>query len=150
MRHKVTGRKFGRATDERWAMYRNLVTDLLNHEKVTTTEPKAKEIRSMAEKMITLGKDGNLSARRQALAFIYDEKVTDKLFKELAPRYATRPGGYTRITKLGLRRGDAAPVSVIELTVRGDRSISEAEKKRERRRRSAEKRRKADEAMPPV
>ena len=115
MRHKVTGRKFGRATDERWAMYRNLVTDLLNHEKVTTTEPKAKEIRSMAEKMITLGKDGNLSARRQALAFIYDEKVTDKLFKELAPRYATRPGGYTRITKLGPRLGDGAAMAQIEL-----------------------------------
>jgi large subunit ribosomal protein L17 len=91
------------------------VTDLLNHEKITTTEPKAKEIRGMAERMITLGKDGNLNARRRALAFIYDEKVTDKVFKELAPRYATRPGGYTRITKLGPRLGDGAAMAQIEL-----------------------------------
>jgi large subunit ribosomal protein L17 len=96
-------------------MYRNLVTDLLNHEKITTTVPKAKEIRGMAERMITLGKDGNLNARRRALAFIYDEKVTDKVFKELAPRYATRPGGYTRITKLGPRLGDGAAMAQIEL-----------------------------------
>jgi large subunit ribosomal protein L17 len=115
MRHKVSGRKFGRDTDERWSLYRNLVTDLLNHEKITTTEPKAKEIRGMAERMITLGKDGNLNARRRALAFIYDEKVTDKVFKELAPRYATRPGGYTRITKLGPRLGDGAAMAQIEL-----------------------------------
>ena len=115
MRHNTSGRHLSRPTGHRMALYRNLVTDLLNHEKVTTTEPKAKEIRSMAEKMITLGKDGNLSARRQALAFIYDEKVTDKLFKELAPRYATRPGGYTRITKLGPRLGDGAAMAQIEL-----------------------------------
>ena len=115
MRHKVSGRKFGRATDERWAMYRNLVTDLLNHEKITTTEAKAKEIRGMAEQMITLGKNGNLNARRQALAFIYDEKVTAKVFKELATRYASRPGGYTRITKTGPRLGDGADMAQIEL-----------------------------------
>ena len=115
MRHKVSGRKFGRATDERRSMYRNLVTALLNHEKIITTEAKAKEIRGMAERMITLGKDGKLSARRQALAFIYDEKVTDKVFKELATRYATRPGGYTRITKTGPRLGDGAAMAQIEL-----------------------------------
>ncbi len=115
MRHKVSGRKFGRATDERRSLYRNLVTDLLNHEKITTTEAKAKEIRNMAEQMITLGKDGKLNARRQALAFIYDEKVTDKVFKELATRYATRQGGYTRITKLGPRLGDGAEMAQIEL-----------------------------------
>ena len=115
MRHKVSGRKFGRATDERRAMYRNLVTDLLDHEKITTTEAKAKEIRGMAERMITLGKDGKLSARHQALAFIYDERVTDKVFKELATRYAERPGGYTRITKLGPRLGDGAPIVQLEL-----------------------------------
>jgi large subunit ribosomal protein L17 len=115
MKHKVSGRKFGRATDERLSLYRNLVTDLLNHEKITTTEAKAKEIRSMAEQVITLGKDGNLNARRQALAFIYDEKVTHKVFKELATRYASRPGGYTRITKIGPRLGDGAPMAQIEL-----------------------------------
>lgn len=115
MKHKVSGRTFGRATGERLALYRNLVTDLLNYEKITTTQAKAKEIRSMAEQMITLGKDGKLSARRQALAFIYDEKVTDKVFKELATRYASRPGGYTRITKIGPRMGDGAPMAQIEL-----------------------------------
>ncbi|MBN1366855.1 MAG: 50S ribosomal protein L17 [Dehalococcoidales bacterium] len=115
MRHKVSGRKFGRATNERLSLYRNLVTDLLNHEKITTTESKAKEIRGIAEKMITLGKDGKLTARRQALAFIFDEKVTDKVFKELATRYASRSGGYTRITKIGPRLGDGAPMAQIEL-----------------------------------
>ncbi len=115
MRHKVSGRKFGRSTEERLAMYRNLVTDLLDHEKITTTEAKAKEIRGMAERMITLGKDGKLGARRRALAFIYDEKVTDKVFTELATRYASRTGGYTRISKLGPRLGDGAPMVQLEL-----------------------------------
>jgi len=96
-------------------MYRNLVTDLLNHEKITTTEAKAKEVRGLAEKMITLGKQGRLQSRRQALAFITDKKVTEKIFAELAPRYAERPGGYTRIVKLGPRLGDGAPMVQLEL-----------------------------------
>jgi len=115
MRHNVGGRKLGRTSAHRKALYRNLVTDLLKHEKITTTEAKAKEIRSLAERMITLGKEGGLPSRRQALSFILDEKVTAKVFAELAPRYAERHGGYTRITKLSPRLGDGAPMAKIEL-----------------------------------
>ena len=115
MRHKVAGRKLSRATDHRMALYRNLVTDLLRYEKIVTTEAKAKEARSLAEKMITLGKQKNLNARRQALAFVYDKDVVDKLFTELGPRYAESPGGYTRVVKLGPRLGDGAPMAHLEL-----------------------------------
>jgi len=115
MRHKIAGRKLGRATGHRRAMYRNLVTDLLSYEKITTTEAKAKEVRGLAEKMITLGKEGGLNSRRRALAFIMDKKTAEKLFNELAPRYAERPGGYTRIIKLGPRLGDGAPMVQLEL-----------------------------------
>ena len=115
MRHKVAGRKLGRDTGHRRAMYRNLVTDLLDYEKITTTEAKAKEVRGLAEKMITLGKKGGLHSRRQALSFIIDKKVAEKMFAELAPRYAERPGGYTRITKLGPRLGDGAAMVQLEL-----------------------------------
>ena len=115
MRHKITGRKLGRATGHRRAMFRNLVTDLLNYEKITTTEAKAKEVRGLAEKMITLGKGGGLHRRRQALLFIIDKKVAEKVFTELAQRYAERPGGYTRIIKLGPRLGDGAPMVKLEL-----------------------------------
>ena len=97
------------------ALYRNLVTDLLGYEKITTTEAKAKQVRGLAEKMITLGKSGGLHCRRQALTFIFDRKVTDKVFTELAQRYAARPGGYTRVTKLGRRLGDGAPMAQLEL-----------------------------------
>ena len=115
MRHKIAGRKLSRSTGHRMAMYRNLVTDLLGYEKITTTEAKAKEVRGLAEKMITLGKEGQLHSRRQALSFIIDKKVAEKVFTELAPRYAERPGGYTRITKLGRRLGDGAAVVQLEL-----------------------------------
>lgn len=96
-------------------MFRNMVTSFLQHEKITTTDAKAKELRSIAEKMITLGKRGDLHATRQAAAYIRDKKVVTKLFTEIAPRYTERPGGYTRIIKLGIRPGDNAPVSVLEL-----------------------------------
>ncbi len=96
-------------------MYRNLVTDLLSYEKITTTEAKAKEVRGLAEKMITLGKEGGLHSRRRALSFIMEKKVTEKVFDELAPRYAERPGGYTRIIKLGPRLGDGAAMVQLEL-----------------------------------
>ena len=115
MRHKVAGRKLGRDTGHRRAMYRNLVTDLLGYEKITTTEAKAKEVRGLAEKMISLGKEGGLNSRRQALSFIMDKKIAEKVFTELAPRYADRPGGYTRITKLGPRLGDGAAMVQLEL-----------------------------------
>ena len=96
-------------------MYRSLVTDLLGYEKITTTEAKAKEVRILAEKMITLGKQGDLHARRQALAFIFDSKTTEKLFTDLASRYAERNGGYTRIVKMGPRLGDGALMVRLEL-----------------------------------
>ena len=115
MRHKVAGRTLGRSSGHRRAMYRNLVTDLLNYERITTTEAKAKEVRGLAEKMITLGKEGGLHSRRQALSFIMNKKVTDKLFTDLAPRYAERSGGYTRIIKLAPRLGDGAPMVRLEL-----------------------------------
>ncbi len=115
MRHKVAGRGLGRSSSHRRALYRNLVTELLDYEKITTTEAKAKEARSMAEKMITLGKEGGLSSRRQAIAFIFDKKVVNKVFDDLAPRFAERQGGYTRMTKLGRRLGDGAAMVRLEL-----------------------------------
>ena len=115
MAHQIAGRKLGRAPGHRRALYRNLVTDVLGYEKVTTTEAKAKEVRRIVEKLITLGKNGALAARRQALAYVYDDKVVEKIFGELATRYAERPGGYSRITKLGPRQGDGAPMAQIEL-----------------------------------
>ncbi|MBM3148809.1 MAG: 50S ribosomal protein L17 [Chloroflexi bacterium] len=115
MRHKLAGRKLSRPTAQRWALYRNLVTDLFKYEKIVTTEAKAKEVRSLAEKMITLGKEGSLASRRRALAFVYNKKIVDKLFDELATRYAERAGGYTRIMKLGPRLGDGAPMAQLEM-----------------------------------
>jgi len=115
MRHGVSGRKLSRSTDHRLALLRNQVTDLLRYGKLNTTEPKAKEVRPLAEKMITLGKKGTLHARRQALAFITDENVVSKLFADIAPKYASRPGGYTRLVKLGPRLGDGAEMSRLEL-----------------------------------
>jgi large subunit ribosomal protein L17 len=100
-------------------MFRNMVTSLLNHEKITTTDAKAKEIRSVAEKMITLGKRGDLHSMRQAAAYIREKSVVTKLFATIAPRYKDRSGGYTRIIKLGIRQGDTAPVSLIELVEEG-------------------------------
>lgn len=115
MRHKIAGRTLGRSGGHRRAMFRNLVTDLLNHEQITTTAAKAKEVRGLAEKMITLGKAGNLHSRRRAASYIFDEKIAEKVFKDLAPRYADRAGGYTRITKIGPRLGDGAPMVKLEL-----------------------------------
>jgi len=115
MRHGNSGRRLGRTTSHREAMFRNLVTSFLNHEKITTTDAKAKEIRSVAEKMITLGKRGDLHALRQAASYIREKSVVTKLFTTIAPRYKDRSGGYTRIVKLGNRLGDAAPISIIEL-----------------------------------
>lgn len=115
MRHRVAGHKLSRSSSHRKALYRNLVTDLLRFEKIVTTEAKAKATRPIAEQMITLGKQGTLHARRQALAYITDKKVVDKVFTELGPRYGERPGGYTRITRLGSRLGDNAPMTQLEL-----------------------------------
>ncbi|MCF6465291.1 50S ribosomal protein L17 [Clostridium sp. Cult2] len=111
----ATLRKLGRPTDHRKAMLRNQVTSLLKHERIETTVTRAKETKRMAEKMITLGKRGDLHARRQALAYIYDEDVVNKLFNEIAPRYEDRNGGYTRVLKLGPRRGDGSEMAILEL-----------------------------------
>lgn len=108
-------RKLGLSTDQRRAMLRSLVTSFLKHGKIETTETRAKEARSIAEKMITLAKRGDLHARRQVLAYVLDETVVNNLFTDIAPKYAERNGGYTRIIKMGPRRGDAAEMALIEL-----------------------------------
>lgn len=115
MRHRVSGRKLSRHTQHRELMFRNMVVSLLQHERITTTLAKAKELRTWAEKIITLGKRDDLHARRQAFALLRDEGVVKKLFQEIAPQFKDRQGGYTRIYKRGWRQGDAAPLSLIEL-----------------------------------
>ena len=115
MRHLKAGRKLNRSPSHRLALLRNLVTSLLRHERIQTTDPKAKELRGWADRMIGLGKEGSLHARRQALAVIQDEAVVRKVFDTLAPRFKERSGGYTRVVKVGWRHGDHAPMSVVEL-----------------------------------
>jgi large subunit ribosomal protein L17 len=115
MRHNKSGKRLGRNSSHRKAMMRNMVTSLFAHEKITTTDIRAKELRKIADKMITLGKRGDIHARRQAMQVIRDRKVVGKLFDLVAPRYKDRPGGYTRIIKLGQRAGDNASLSLIEL-----------------------------------
>ncbi|HEX7389943.1 MAG TPA: 50S ribosomal protein L17 [Acidiphilium sp.] len=118
MRHGVAGRKLGVTTSHRAAMFRNMAVALLKHEQITTTLPKAKELRPVAEKLITLGKRGGLHARRQAHALLRDDVIVTKLFATLAERYKERQGGYTRVLKAGMRYGDAADMAVIELVER--------------------------------
>ncbi|MGG5822801.1 50S ribosomal protein L17 [Falsiroseomonas sp. HW251] len=118
MRHGFAGRKLGVTSSHRIAMLRSMATSLIKHEQITTTLPKAKELRPYVERIITLGKRGDLHARRQAHAQIRDEKVVDKLFTTIAERYKARQGGYTRVLKAGVRYGDAASMAVIELVER--------------------------------
>ena len=118
MRHGMAGRKLSVTSTHRLAMFRNMATSLLKHEQITTTLPKAKELRPYVERIITLGKRGGLHARRQAYAQLMDQKVVDKLFTEIAERYKTRAGGYTRVLRAGMRYGDAASMAVIELVER--------------------------------
>lgn len=115
MRHGVAGRKLNMTSAHRLAMLRNLALALFKHEQITTTLPKAKELRPVAERLITLGKRGGLAARRLAYARLRDEAMVSKLFGPLAERYRTRAGGYTRVLKAGIRHGDAAPMAVVEL-----------------------------------
>jgi len=114
MHHGKTGSKLGRSSSHKEAMLRNMVTSVIKHERIRTTDSKAKELKKVAEKMITLGKKGSLHARRQALAVVRDKDMVGKLFGELAERYRNRAGGYTRIVKAGYRFGDNAPVSILE------------------------------------
>lgn len=122
MRHRKTGRKLGRTSSHRAAMMRNIVTSLLDMERIVTTVPKAKEVRRVAEQMITLGKRGDLHARRQAMSYIQSKAVVAKLFDQLSSQYADRPGGYTRIIRTGTRLGDAAPMAIIELVGYAEKS----------------------------
>ena len=115
MRHGVGGRKLGRTASHRTAMLRNMVTSFLRYEKIETTDAKAKELRRVAEKMITLAKKGGLHSRRQAAAVLRDKDVLKKLFDEIGARFADRQGGYTRIVKTGFRAGDSAPLAIVEL-----------------------------------
>jgi large subunit ribosomal protein L17 len=142
MRHLKSGRQLSRNSAHRWALMRNLITALLREEKIRTTDPKAKELRRWVERVITLGKQGSLHARRQVLAIVQDKAVVRKLFDTIGPRFKDRPGGYTRIIKIGIRRGDAAQMSVIELV--GAEAEKEApkggaKKGRRARRREAQK-----------
>ncbi len=118
MRHGMSGRKFSRTSPHRKAMFDNMAVALLKHEQIKTTLPKAKDLRPVVEKLITLGKRGGLHARRQALAALQDTGITEKLFSTLATRYAERTGGYIRIVRAGFRYGDDAPMAIIELVDR--------------------------------
>jgi large subunit ribosomal protein L17 len=126
MRHLNKGRKLNRTSTHRHAMFRNMVTSLLRHERIMTTDAKAKELRRYADQLITLGKRGDLHARRQAFRLVRDAEVLHKLFADLGERFRGRPGGFTRIIKIGLRQGDAAPMSVIELV---DMAVKPVEEK---------------------
>jgi large subunit ribosomal protein L17 len=121
MRHGFRGRRFNRTSEHRKAMFANMAAALIKHEQIVTTLPKAKDLRPVVEKLITLGKRGDLHARRQAIAYLRDEKIVGKLFSTIAERYKTRNGGYTRVLKAGFRYGDAAPMAIIELV---DRDVS--------------------------
>ena len=118
MRHGMSGRKLNRTSSHRKAMFANMAHALIKHEQIKTTLPKAKDLRPIVEKLITLGKRGDLHARRQALAVLRDTKITAKLFDELATRYKERQGGYSRVLKAGFRHGDMAPMAFIELVDR--------------------------------
>jgi large subunit ribosomal protein L17 len=122
MRHRNSNRKLNRTSSHRQAMLRNMATSLLRHEIIKTTLPKAKELRRIAEPLITLGKDATLANRRLAFSRLRDRDVVGKLFNELGPRYSTRPGGYLRILKCGFRNGDNAPMALVELVDRPDTS----------------------------
>lgn len=136
MRHLKSGRQLSRNSSHRWAMMRNLITALLQEEKIQTTDPKAKELRRWVDRVITLGKQGSLHARRQVLSIVQDKAVVRKLFDTIGPRFKDRPGGYTRIIKLGIRRGDAAQMALIELVGgEGEKEAAGGGKKRRRTRR---------------
>ena len=124
MRHHKSGRKLGRTSSHRQAMFRNMAVSLFRHEQIRTTLPKAKELRRVAEPLITMAKNPTMARRRLAFARLRDKDIVGKLFDELAPRYKTRPGGYTRILKCGFRRGDNAPMAYVQLV---DQPIETAE-----------------------
>jgi large subunit ribosomal protein L17 len=134
MRHLNAGRKLNRTSAHRKALFKNMVLALIRHERIKTTDPKAKELRRIADRMVTLGKQNDLAARRRAFAFMQSHEAVKKLFDEIAPRFKDRNGGYTRVIKFGHRRGDAAMLSVIEFT-----GSEEETKSKKPRRRSGKK-----------
>ncbi len=146
MRHRIAGRKLGRTTSHRVAMLRNLVTSLLEHERVKTTDAKAKEVRPLAEKLIGLAKRGDLHARRQALSVVRKPDLVKKLFETLSPRYQSRTGGYLRIVKVGYRPGDGAAVSLVELIGEGKEGAKKAKAKKKREKGKRAERTKLPEA----
>ncbi|MBU1139703.1 MAG: 50S ribosomal protein L17 [Proteobacteria bacterium] len=127
MRHKKSGRRLGRTSSHREAMVRNMVTSLFEHERIVTTTPKAKEVRKVADKMITLAKRGDLHAKRQAFSFIRSRDVVSKLFGEIQEQFAERNGGYTRIIQTGTRRGDCAPMAILELVSFSENVVEESD-----------------------
>ena len=131
MRHQNQGRKLNRSSAHRKALFKNLVLSLIKHERIKTTDAKAKELRRFADRMVTLGKRGDLAARRLAFDFVQSHDAVKKLFDEIAPRFKDRAGGYTRVVKFGVRRGDAAPLSIIEFT--GLSEAAEAKKPRKKK-----------------
>ncbi|MGH7265444.1 MAG: 50S ribosomal protein L17 [Candidatus Rokuibacteriota bacterium] len=140
MRHRRAGSKLGRVTAHRWAMFRNQLTSLFQHERITTTTAKAKALRPLADRVVTLAKREDLHARRQVLSLVHDTTVVRKLFDTVAARFADRRGGYTRIVPVGTRRGDGAPVAILELV---DRPEAPKEKKAKGKKKAAEPRGKA-------
>jgi len=144
MRHRMSGRKLNRTSSHRKAMFANMTVSLLRHEQIKTTKPKAKDLRSFADKMITLGKRGDLHARRQAMSLLQDKEVVSKLFDTLAERYQDRQGGYTRVLAAGFRYGDSAPMAIIELVDRDPDAKGAEDKARHEAMLEAEE----DEAVP--
>ena len=144
MRHRMSGRKLNRTSSHRKAMFANMTASLLRHEQIKTTKPKAKDLRSFADKMITLAKRGDLHARRQALSFLQDKEVVSKLFDTLAERYQDRQGGYTRVLAAGFRYGDSAPMAIIELVDRDPDAKGAEDRERHEAMLEAEE----DEAVP--
>jgi large subunit ribosomal protein L17 len=142
MRHLNSGRKLNRSAAHRKALLRNLAAALIRHDSIRTTDAKAKELRRVADRLVSLGKQATLAARRRAFDRIRDREAVTKLFEVIAPRFGDRPGGYTRIVKLGIRSGDAAPISIIEWTGRGE----EGKKKSKAKGKKAEKKPASQEA----
>jgi len=130
MRHLNAGRKLNRTSAHRKALFKNMVLALIRHERIKTTDPRAKELRRIADRMVTLGKQNDLAARRRAFAFMQSHEAVKKLFDEIAPRFKDRNGGYTRVIKFGHRRGDAAMLSVIEFTGQEEQTKTKKPRKR--------------------
>jgi large subunit ribosomal protein L17 len=137
MRHLNAGRKLNRTSAHRKALFKNMVLALIRHERIQTTDPKAKELRRIADRMVTLGKQGDLAARRRAFDFMQSHDAVSRLFNEIAPRFKDRNGGYTRVIKLGHRRGDAAMLSIIEFTGGEEKAKAKKPKKRARKQEAA-------------